>query len=268
MEHPRPVALVVPSYKRPTALRSLDQYYEDAVFDYMSACCSGAMYDLPAAWDHIEHYPWRQVNVGASRNAAMAPAYAELGEEGIYYQTDDDIQLPWAGVLEVVREMHKHPEYGIVGATGPGMWANKTLRKQAPGSVMDANTPFRCVFISGAVVRDIGFHNPEYVFCEDTEYTMRAACAGYEVVFMRVANEFMFDEALSTGGGGTETEPHSLDRHVIKFKWSRRMVKEFPWTDTSVDGSFLWKGAFKKLTAEEKVEYARYIGPHIVEGRE
>lgn len=145
-----------------------------------------------------------QANVGGSGGfyTGIQAAY-EAGADWIWCM-DDDV-FPHADCLEKLLEEAHRKEVGILAPrrlqegriftndfqdynlTNPlaSMYCRKLSKQTVDGPTEIAGTAFEGPFIRREVVEKIGLPNKElFIFCDDTDYCLRAVLAGYKILYV------------------------------------------------------------------------------------
>jgi hypothetical protein len=265
------VALVVPSYKRPEALEAQWNYMREMPFAGRYCVASGTSYcetSHVSGWDFFASYPNQQVLSGPARNVALAAAFAEHSPDAWYLLIDDDTWIDWAAIEQTLAACVEHPTFGLVMPTDcyNGSFADRELRNEAEFSWIDWKVPYRVVLVSGRVVEKIGFHDPRFGWREDVEYSIRAKCAGFRTIAMRVCSAKWRSklEYMNSGGYEASTASAPEERAAKIHAGSLQIAKIFPWTKVDKRGYLLWARQFEALSEEERAEYATYHGEYRI----
>ncbi len=257
--------IVVPSHKRSLAFRRLAEYYSAAYFfNGRYVCCSGTLkYTELNSLGWIGNISEQQIIVGEARNIAMAKAFAQHGEDAIYFQSDDDTTMQPKYLNQMFEFMEENPDCGLCMPGTHRGYDWKILKHLAVGETMDCWTPFRCVFTNGKLVARIGYHDPALHFKEDTDYAIRAVCAGFTTLALKLDDKGKTMELMNgyDGIGGVEVAAASEPRAKANEEGARYIEAQYPFAEINAQGRLNWCRRLKRMekAGTDISQWARYV---------
>ena len=172
-----------------------------------------------------------QDNVGGSGGFYTGMQYA-FGQGGDWIWCMDDDVFPRPDCLEHLLSYTRQEEVGILAPrrlqegriytndflsfnlTRPfsSMYMGRLAKMQVDGPMEISGTAFEGLFVRREVVERIGLPNKElFIFCDDTDYCLRAVSAGYKILY--VPDALMDKEKFFSADSWSERQR--------KKKWKR-----------------------------------------------